>query len=424
MLFGFIFNAYSFAWLYTAYPLIWMPEGPVQLAGIFTLHIILSIVSALGFCSVGWFLHIQSRQAFKPFIFAISLTIAELIRSLCVSTIFLGDGGKIDFHYTASTLGNALSVTPFIEFAYFGGTFALTFILGYLLYIGSTVTHLKTYWAHVASIVILLLCLHIIVPTYGPPNPVVVGVITTNFKTQPDDQIISSFQQQNKEVHDLTLSFASSSPDIIVYPEDTRYIEYLSNKERDTLSILFPKTLFVDGNTNTYKGKMVNVSLFYFADTKKILARGKSFLLPFNEFIPFFFHPIFSLFIQKEDMDDYIRNHTYTPIYSPKTISFNGIRIGTLLCSEILSYATIQDVHNENPSLVFFQSHLNVFHDNPLAWAMLNSSARVAAAQLRRPLISSINGAPSFIVSPYGILITTIPTGFSTSTYTFSKTAN
>lgn len=130
---------------------------------------------------------------------------------------------------------------------------------------------------------------------------------------------------------------------------------------------------------------------------------------------------IFSYFITKDGLDTYTKNHTYTPIHSQKTILYNGVRIGTLICSEIASYRTIQELRKENPSIVFFQSRLNVFHNNP--WFMVNlySFTKIAAAQLRRPLISSTNNAPSFIVSPYGKILVTIPTGFSTSTYTFYK---
>jgi apolipoprotein N-acyltransferase len=421
MLFGFIFNAFSFTWLYTAYPLIWMPPGIVQLAGIFILHVTLAVVASLGYLVVGWVVTLPTRKSLRPLLFAGSLTVAEIIRSLVISLLFKGEESTIAFHYTSSSIGNAIAVTPFVEFAYFGGVFALTFTLGYFVYICSSLYTIQSYWKHGVTFLILLFCIHTWLPTYGPQFPMRIGVVTTNFATAPDEQIISSFALQNKTLDNLTRSLASSHPDIIVYPEDARYIEYLPNEKKEHLLETFPKTLFIDGNTNVFQGKMVNVSLFYFSESKKILARGKSFLLPFNEFIPLFFKPIFSFFVPHDQMDSYIYNHTYTPIHSKKTITYNNTTIGTLLCSEILSHSTIQEVRDENPTLVFFQSHLNVFHDNPIAWAMLKSSASVAAAQLRRPLISSINGAPSFIVSPYGEIIKTIPTSFSTSTFIFSK---
>lgn len=421
LLFGFIFNFYSFTWLYTAYPLIWLPEGTIQLVAIFILHLILSVVASLGFTVVGWFTLLKSKQDWKPFLFATSLTLAEMIRSFLLSLLYKDENSTVGFHYTTSMLGNALAATPFVEFAYFGGVFALTFVLGYFVYCCMSKNQIALYVKHIVVFIGLLFFVHFYIPTYGPAQPVKIGVITTNFKTEPDAELSNSFRNRNTTLHKMTLSFIPSQPTIIIYPEDTRYLEYLSEKQRGFLTNLFPKTLFIDGSTNIFEGKMTNVSLFYVAEKKKAIARGKSFLLPFNEYVPLFFRPIFSLFIPQEAISTYSKNHTYTPINSNKTTTFNDMQIGTLLCSELFSHKEIQALRKESPSLVFFQSHLNVFHDNPLFLAMLYTSTKIAAAQLRRPLISSTNGAPSLIVSPHGKIITIIPTGFSTSTYVFSQ---
>ena len=42
-----------------------------------------------------------------------------------------------------------------------------------------------------------------------------------------------------------------------------------------------------------------------------------------------------------------------------------------------------------------------------------------AAAELRRPLISSADGAPSLIVSPHGDIVRIIPTGAGTTSVTY-----
>jgi apolipoprotein N-acyltransferase len=98
---------------------------------------------------------------------------------------------------------------------------------------------------------------------------------------------------------------------------------------------------------------------------------------------------------------------------------FNGNKIGTLLCSEILSYTTIEKIKEENPDIVFFQSRLNVFHGNPLLTMYFRSVAKVTAAELRAPLITSTSEGESFIISPHGKVLRAIPIGFSTSTYVF-----
>ena len=417
--FGFIFNFYSFSWLYTTYPIEWLRPGFVQLFGIFIIHFLLALLSGICFLVVGCSFYRKISASYKPLIFSLSLVVAEIFRSLVISLLCYGAGTTVDLHFTAGTLGNALAPTPFIEYSYFGGTFALTFILGYVLYIVTSKKNSIRYWKHGAGICITLILIHYGVPTYGPHEMTTVGVITTNFITTGDEEVNLSFAKKNKQVHTMTLSLASSHPDIIVYPEDTRYLGYLNKKDAEVLSLTFGNTLFIDGDTRTFNGKSVNISLFYVPGNQKVEGRGKNFLLPFSEYVPYLFISIFKFFITQGDLDSYLKNHTYTPVNSHKTIVFNGLRVGTLLCSEILSYRTIQDVRKGEPTLVFFQSRLNVFHDNVWFRAHLYSFTKVAAAELRRPLISSTNGAPSYIISPYGKVLMKIPTGFNTSTYTF-----
>jgi apolipoprotein N-acyltransferase len=358
-------------------------------------------------------------EGYRPFLFAVSLTIAELLRSLFLSLLYLGEDSKINLTLTTGTTGNALSSTPLIEYAYFGGTFGLTFVLGYLIYTLSTRWHRARYLLHTISIVLLLLPIHFLLQTKIPEEEI--GVVTTNFKSYTDEEYASDatiFKKQANEVHQRTLSFSSSTK-MIVYPEDTRYLSSLDQHELSELSQKFNKTLFIDGDTMLYHGNYSNVTLFYYPEAEKKLIRGKEFLLPFNEYIPFVFKPVLALFIPQNGLGEYTKNHTYTPMYSKKTILFNETKVGTLLCSEAISFSVISRLKKENPDIVFFQSRLNVFHANPWFIMQERSFTKVAAAQLRTMLVSSVNGAPSFIISPYGQVIKTLETGFSTSTYIF-----
>ena len=109
----------------------------------------------------------------------------------------------------------------------------------------------------------------------------------------PDDEILAAFKEQNKRIHTMTTSLKDSNPSIIVYPEDTRYFAYIGEDTKNTLRKDFQNTLFIDGDTTRGKEGLSNVSLFYSTKEDKLLGRGKSFLLPFNEYIPYFFKPIF-----------------------------------------------------------------------------------------------------------------------------------
>lgn len=418
--FGVIVNAYGFSWLYTVYPLPWMDTGVAQLIAIVLLHSILSCVSSLGYSILALTHHPKIKKSLLPLVFASSLTLAEVFRSLVVSLLFYGKATTIGLHFTAGTIGNALSTTPLIEFAYFGGTFALTFILGYLVYILRSKAVTETYWGHGVAVVVILFFIHFLVPVTLPARGTTVGIITTNFKLPEEETLLNeSYAKQTRLLHQATLSFASSSPTFIVYPEDTRYISHLAPEERTDLLVYLGKTLFIDGDTYPHKEGLSNISFFYSPKQVKGVGRGKEFLLPFSEYVPYFFTPLLTLFVEKEALYSYSKKHTYTPVYSNKTVQSGKTTVGTLICSEILSYSIIEGLRSEHPSIIFFQSRMDVFRNNPWFIMHLRSFTKVTAAQLRTPLISSTSNAPSFVISPYGRIERFIPTSFSTSTYTF-----
>lgn len=398
-----------------------MRQGIIQLFALGALHLILSVSTALSYALLVLAKHKKIHKEFLPLIFASLLVVAEVGRALIISILYYKEGtATLGLHFTAGTIGNALSTTPLVEFAYFGGSFALTFVLGYLVYIGSSKQHVIQYWKHALGIIVVLVGVHFFIPAPLPKEGTSIGIITTNFTLPKNvEDRAAVFKEQEKEIHTMTLSLASSSPSFIVYPEDTRYISNLTPSHKTDLLILFGNTLFIDGDTIPTKYGYSNVSLFYYPKRTKISVRGKEFLLPFNEYLPLVFENIFKPFVPEGEMESYAKLHTYASIVSNKTIVFNKTRIGTLLCSEILSFSVVNALKKENPDIVFFQSRMNVFHNNIWTIMHMRSFTKVAAAQLRKPFVSSISGAPSFVISPHGKILLFIPTGLSTSLYTF-----
>lgn len=417
--FGFLFNLYSLSWLYTAYPLVWITPGALQMAGIFLLHIIVSFVAGLSFVIVGFGFKEKIKSIYKPFVFAFLLSLAEIMRSIFVSLLYSGNGGQVGLHWSAGTLGNALSTTPLIEYAYFGGVYTLTFILGLLIYICVSTKNIKLYWGYLLVVFLGLIFIHFFVPVNGPKHMIRVGVITTDFSvTSNDTDIKKYFTEQTKKVQNMTLQISTSSPDIIVYPEDTRYVEYISENQKNTLIKSLKKdALIVDGDAISFNGKISNYSVFYEPNTNKAYLRGKHFLFPFNEYVPTLFESIFKIFVKGTDLSEYNKKHTFIPQNFIGTYNYKGLSVGTLICSEILSFETINLLHNSKPDIVINQSYLNVFHNSP--WFLMHdrSFSKVAAAQLRTPLIGVANGTQSYIISPYGQIEKTISKGFSTKIY-------
>ena len=421
ILFGALMNMYSLSWLYTVYPIFWLAPGAAQLVGITLLHCIVFLVTAAPYGVVAFSFTKKIITDLRPFVFGSLLVISEIARSLIISLIYKGDGTTIGLHFTAGTIGNALSTTPLVEFAFFGGTFALTFVLGYLVYAVCS-SERRHYLQHYPGILIALTCLHFFIPITLPPQGTSVGIVTTNFELPKNRKLSRDVYEKNEQIlHTMTLSLRNDSfpPTFIVYPEDTRYTAGLSPKMKTDLLIFFEKTLFVDGNTITSKNGLSNFSILYSPKREIPLGRGKEFLLPFSEYVPYFFKPFFLFFVGKENLTAYEDSRSFAPMHQKKTVTFNSIPIATLICSEILSFSTIEKLRKEKPSIIFFQSELRIFHNNPWFIMHLRSFSKITAAQLRTTVISSASGAPSFVISPYGKILSFSETGMSTSTYIF-----
>ncbi len=423
-LFGFFFNLYGLSWLYTVYPLSWLPSGPLQLAGIVILHLILACGAGLSFALIGYAFTKNRKPWQQAFLFVLLLTCSEVLRSLIFSLIFAGKGSTLGLHWTSGTVGSALSSTPFIEYAYLGGTYMLTAVLGLLVFTALSYKKLKFWYGSYVILVLGCVFIHYAVPIHMPASPLRVGVITTDFPKAIDQRSLKSeFAVRFSKLDEMTHNLTKDNIDILTYPEDARYTNQLDEKHLEEFSKVFPSTLFIDGETRGQNGELSNFSLFYTPEnTRNLWGRGKVFLFPFNEYIPYVFRPVFKLFLTKEEFVRYEAEHTYIPRSSIQTFPFKGERVGTLICSEIISFQTIRTLAKQRPSLVIFQSYLSIF--NGEKWFSMHdrSFSKIAAAQLRAPLITSTNGAESYVISPHGSVVSVIPQGFSVSIFLVSTT--
>ncbi len=409
---------FAFCLPYTAYPIPWLEEGALQLLGLFLFNLIIGIVCAGAYSVVSLFFIIKQIHTLvwwaQVFIFGVTLTLAEILRSFLISFILSGNGGWIGLHWSGETIGNALSVTPFIEYAYFGGAYMLTFLVGISL---TTIKYIlvapykKIYYTPFIIMIIGLICIHYLIPVRGPKDPVTIGTVSTMFSmTKRGDNVNEDFAKYFAILYRSLESLTHNRPDIIALPEDSQFTKYLVGQIGEQLHTRLPGVLFVDGDTITYEGKLSNVSIFYKKGVPSPIQAHKQFMFPFNEYIPSLFMPVFRHFINKEELALFTKNHTYAPVFLPRTYLYNGVRIGTLLCSEIVSFETVRRLGKEKPDIIIHQAYLGLFKKSAIYDAHLRSFSKVAAAQLRTPFVGSVNGLPSYIISPHGKIIDTLYT--------------
>lgn len=424
-LFGALFGSYAFTWLYTVYPLAWMEEGLLQQLGIILLHSIIILLCSASYSLTGLAFHTHAPQKYLFLLFPLFLTFGEILRSLFLSLLYFGNGGRVGLHFTAATTGDTLSITPFVEFAYYGGTFALTFTLGLLIYLYES-HHSRKHKARAFFFIWALWLITHAFPVHYPHEDLIITSVSTNFPNNTHTQIERGegndmFRTMFNTVDTLVKEASLSDPNIIALPEDTRYRNYFTKTTKLELLNLFKDTLFVDGSTLETENGLMNETLFYNLNNSYTIARGKVFLFPFSEYIPSLFTPFFSFFAgpSNDASQQSIRHYSREKSYVGH--AYRGSPLGTLLCSELLSFQTIKEAGKSDPDILFFQSNLSVFNGSHITEALVRMSAKTAAAQLRTTIISSTNNAENFAITPWGVIASLTPPSFGVYTYSVSR---
>lgn len=400
---AFVFNLFSLSWLYTAYPVVWLPTT-WQLPAITALLVVMAFTASLFFPLVGYVhFRFQNNATWLPLILGVSVTVAEYVRSVALSTLFYSPGSvTIGLHWSAGNFGNTLAITPLVEYASIGGIFILSGILALLVSL-LFVAKKRIVVIYLVCIVVVWLVIHSAVPVKTMSRDGVVGVVSLTRESVEQENEPNLYIEQK----DLILSLlrqASTSPDMLILPEDTRFLQNLTTVNKKELKQRKIATV-IDSAATIHRYKLSNYSYAYNVDEDNLQGRGKWFMFPFNEYLPLVFKNIMSLWFSDKEVQTYVNEHTYSAGKIPQAFETPYGNVGTLLCSEMFSHGAISSLQTESVSLVVLQSHLPVFHKSPWLFMSYYLIARVIAAQTRSYLIVSSTDAPNLVVSPYGRII-------------------
>ncbi len=240
-------------------------------------------------------------------------------------------------------------------------------------------------------------------------KPVVVAALHTNFP--PSLSVFRSGQEAaNKAYRDLAFKagHAMSAPDIVVFPEDTRFLAGLleQGKAEAFVADAFgaARPFIIDsGRVVDKENKPRSRLLYYDSATQTLTTRDKVFLAPQGEYVPKLFSFIVGLF--GDSTLKLEQSRTYYP-GSVETVGRQGdIVAGGLFCSEMFSprlYGILKD--KEANLLVNVTSHA-WFHNSRLLYSEFKAAAQVRAVENRLPLVVAANVSPSFAVNSYGRVI-------------------
>ena len=389
-LFGFAANLLSSAAYYATLPII----GVSSVLAFFLISLTVLLISFI--CALVYSLTGISSFYFKKkpltqlFIISFTFFFLEILRSYAVTLLLWGGGSSFGAHMSSYTFGEILANTPLVSFAYFGGVFALSavlvFCIGIFLYPIKRILQI--------GLLTLVLIVAVLIKLYPTSTvdikPVTVGIVQTSFpRVDTNEDSGTVFKKRKAIILPLLLSIASSSPDIVVFPEDSRFITSQSIEELKELQRIFPNTLFVDGTTRLISGGRKNTSIFFDSKTGERALRDKGFLFPFGEYVPYIFQPAIYLFSGTKLLSAYQNKHEYIAGVLPEGKQTRFGKIGILICSEISSFTSIRSLNKTNPDIVFLQSSLSWGHNNPYIIMQHIFSIKILANMLLNLLLVS-----------------------------------
>ena len=401
-LFGFLYNLFSLSVIYTALPLVWF-NPYIEFFGVMIVHIIISLISSLAYILIGYTDWKTKNQKLYSLFFSLSFVGTEIIRVIILMLVFWGSGSVSGLNFTLGSLGMVLANTPLVELAYPYGIFSLTFftVLIVSLFVLEKNNHYR--FLGFTFIILIFLFIHFSDHSNQISKPITVGVVSTNYpETSFDEKTVGQiFSQRREGLKKIIYDLSKNNLDIILLPEDTRFLSLKDTQEVRDLMQKFPNTYFFDGNTLKDGNNFFNASTVYQLKEKVYLWRGKNFLLPFDEYIPKLFRPLF-LLIDRETFLDFEKNHTYTKNESHVSFILPTGKFGTLICSELFSFSSVSSLISQKPNIIFGQSQLSIFHKRDWFTAYYLMTQKINGAATKIPLIITANYMPTTVVNGYG----------------------
>lgn len=196
------------------------------------------------------------------------------------------------------------------------------------------------------------------------------------------------------------------NPDIIIFPEDSRFLTSLDEKWRKNFfEEIFSnqEKLIIDSSRTEENGK-IQSTLFYF-NTKSGITQNyeKVFLMPGGEYLPYSISFMGRFFGENEWLEEFRRSRGYSKgeggVFAGE---LQGVKFGALFCSEIMSPNLYRELtRNDSQVLINIASH-GIFDDSPLLYKQILAIAKVRAVENNRYFIRAANFTPSFILDNKG----------------------
>jgi len=198
--------------------------------------------------------------------------------------------------------------------------------------------------------------------------------------------------------------------DIVVIPESSNFLRALSFFEGKPESVLVKELLGEEKERLLIYGdydRDENVSIVQIISNEgEVHSLYKDLLMPLGEYQPYLIEFFAKIFNQKEWLSQV---HSVRQIKNvsnaEKLVGSHFGKITALECSEILSPKIYRKIKKEKPDIIFHLQRLASFHGDLRIFQYMLAASKVRAAELRTPIVGSIDGSGySYVIDMFGVV--------------------
>lgn len=417
---GFIFFALTTRWLLFTFSFNWadIPSGTSVAPVVGFVWLLISFILGISF-GIFAFLTFKLRTKTISDIVVISSIwiLAECLKAQIFMLISWGPGGTLAPHWSMGNIGYALVDAPFIFWSRFAGIYGVSFLaaltnVAIFLFLGSAYPFLKKLKIIVISSVIFcsLLFLPIWLSSVQPEkNSLRIALLQTNSRFGfLNPQALAALWEKSKKTSGNFIQ-----PDIVVFPENSRLLASDSDENKLLFRRLFPDenkpglivTSIIETDPNSLCAPKEKI-IYRNQKGELVDVQEKNFLIPAGEFLPIAVKTFVEINGDNIITERFAENRILSPGNTPEhPVSFASIKIGTLLCSGVLSSSLYRSLTKEGAEILINSASLTIFNANPLFFSQMKNMARFQAIANTRPFLQSANGGPTFYINENGKII-------------------
>lgn len=313
----------GFAWIWHAYPLVWLDinSGVLQFLLIGLYWLTTAIFMGLGIvlpATAIYYLH--SRTWLVVAVFPVAWLIGEVLGSLFVSLWLLGPGSYLNIYIGHGYAGLPLAQFDWLlPFMSLGGLYGLTYMaaLSGVLFALVLVLKNRAALAGVMTLLFLVVALNTLSSIHAVETTGLTVISVDTAFTATSQKTDNGRDLKQQEVTTAIISAAAHNPDIILLPEDSRFSRVFvgPDEARQQLQMLLPEFegLVVDtARIDTETGAVLR-AFYHDMSADQTYITDKQFLVPQGEYVTYPFHFLLKLLGQKEIIARTDRNQNYIP---------------------------------------------------------------------------------------------------------------